>query len=286
MKNIRVYFDNDVSDHLTNIFENDLNIRKLITKSFSSGPLVLYLSLDLIDELVSIVETNRPQKLFQNAALLSGLMRGRWLSDIEDIIVSELNGNTKIFPSALTSRKAEQRLNEMTKGIIPPRALETARRLRETKQQWNSYYKNIQDQIRDIADGISRDEDFQSFHAKLRNKSILFKLIENLQVGITELKKKDIIEKPNSFPYCHLLSLTYSAMLYRYYVMDRNINNEPGLYDGRHLVYMHGLNLFVSGDRKLRDTFGMVFQDNPGKKALSPEALVEWCSNYYNSSNK
>ena len=149
MKNLKVYFDNDVPAHLFQLDDENDEVSSQIYESFHSGTFVLYLSLDLIDEAISIVDSSSSDKLMRHISLLRKLRRGRWLNKLEEILNSELNNNLQVFAPNSLSTSVEQTLERVTDGYVPSGAYATAARLREEKEQWSSSDKRIQKQLRE-----------------------------------------------------------------------------------------------------------------------------------------
>jgi len=213
----------------------------------------------------------------RNMSLLRKLKRGRWLNTFEEILNSELSSNLQVFAPNSLSISVEQTLEKVTEGHVPSGAYVTAGRLREEKERWISSYQGIQEQLRKRKQKIRKKEEFEQFYEDLYEKGMFIRIIEDLQINEPEYQWKRISGNRKQYPYWETTFRVYAAMLYRYFVQNRNIKREPGSYDWRHLIYMHGLDCFITGDRRLSETFELVFPAELGKEVITPGCLIERC---------
>lgn len=286
--NIRIYFDNNVLDFVQQLSSLDL---QSVTWSLTNGPMVLYPSLDLIEEALGVLDSDRSELLPKFAASLLHLWeRGRLLADMPDILMSEAEGHGEIFASNNVYLSVRHELEQIAKGKENKGVQRTIERIKREKQESVEFFRNLQENLRQHDFIPNKNEDFESFFEKV---SVNRSFIDYLQMH--EIKKPDetwrrIKENIERYPYWKSLCRAELAIFYRYYLMnpkqDRNLEKEPDLVDFRHLVYMTGLDWLITGDERLRETFRLVFRETDDKRALPLDEFLHECIVRYESRNQ
>jgi len=264
---MRVLFDNNVGDNYDQLSPME---QTLFAATFHSHKFSLYMHYDLLEETTRLSESPQRGHLLSKRITWLLDLGGRLLADGCDIIESEIAGNTRIFEpagEATELRAALKRVaasgNTFTSKPLPPHDSLPQRIFQNEKAQQASFRR----MIGNPADAKKDYPSYSAFKTKWLLPNLTLAATNVFEEWKLDKTKLDlVVSNPSRFPYFHLHLEIYFCWVYLVFIENMRVG-EGDSHDRDHLLYMHGLDLLVTDDKRLTRLFHLVHA--PPKRVVS-----------------
>jgi len=275
----RTTFDSNVGDKLFALSDAD---RHALFAAFRDHRFSFYLTGEVFEETLCLAETSYATQLLPGQArwLLNLLSFGRFLADWREISAKEVAGNRSPFASAKIASTVRSVLKELAAGRIEPVVKTMAMDARKRKEANVASYRELQDIVRDIKAAKSRTkasritfDEFRDEYWARRGREIVLRFLREGGAKDPESRVDGVLKNLGRYPYTQTHMTVHVAILWRYYVDDRRVH-EGDVHDAGLLVQMVGLDVLVSDDKALRETFPLI-HSSPKRILTFDEFMAE-----------
>jgi len=264
----KVLLDNNVGDRFDELSPRE---KDDFVSCFRGGRFSHYLNDSLLLEVVRIGRSPERCAMFARRIRWLLSLQGRFLLDGNEIIESELSGETRLFEDAGEARMHRDVLEQVATVVelgkaLPPREDDGMGMFRNSYLQLKGQQERFRRMIGHPGEAKKDYPTYASFReswAWPRLHEYLTNVFVGFNLDRTQIPK--VIAYPDRYPYLLTHIEIVWAKEYLTFVEDMRVG-EGDIVDTHYLLYMRGLDLFVTDDKRLIRLFLLVYPQ--GKEVL------------------
>lgn len=274
---VRTYLDKDFFHRLAQ--ESDESIRDLIVGRFAGYQYSLYVSAELVEEMIGLLETQRSERLRDEATLLLRMMHHRMFRYYGDLVIEELRtGAATPFADAGTVRRLLDALKALAEGREVSSLVAIPQQVRERKQRDRDELNRSRDNfLKDLKQQLNLDRPPPMTFAQYRERywakwigTLLRHIAERDNIESAESRIAEIVVGTTKYPYTNAAMRIHMAVLYRSHMLGRKVGD---MYDAQQAVLLVGMDLLVTDDGGMKELCELVY--GPSLNILDYGSFVE-----------
>jgi len=264
----KVLLDNNVGDRFEELPQRE---RDEFVSCFRGRRFSHYLDPSMLLEVIRIGDSPARCAMFARRLRWLLSLEGRFLLDGNEIIESELAGETRLFEQAGEAKMHRDRLAQVAEVVeagktLPQREDDGLGMFRRAYGQLKGQQEAFRGMIDHPGDAKEDYPTFASFRegwALPRLGEYLTDIFVGFNLDRNQIPK--VIADPGRYPYLFTHLEIAWAKKYLTFVEDMRVG-EGDIIDTHYLLYMRGLDIFVTDDKRLTRLFLLVYPQ--GKQVL------------------